>query len=187
MDYTDQQLVAQCKQHLPYDTTAFELLLRRYEPVVFRTCQRYLRNDQDAEEACQDAFLRVFHSLPNFAERSAFRTWLFRIVSNACSTVWAKRKRRREQSAAYAVAMRYEVAADYEPQAGDFNEVTGVVGDGLDALSVEDRQILILRHVSELSFEEIAGTLDVGLSAAKMRLYRAEQRLRIAYEAADVT
>jgi len=184
MDPNDEQLVRLCKQQLPYDATAFEVLLRRYEKIVFRSCERYLRNEQEAEEACQDAFLRVFHGLPSFEGRAKFRTWLFRIVINVCATRFAKVSRRAGEHREYAETTAAEMAVGYEPKPMDFADVNGVIGEGLDMLSPDDRQILILRHIGELSFDELAATLELGLSAAKMRLYRAEQRLKTAYDSA---
>lgn len=182
MEPTDRQLVEQCKAQLPYNTTAFEALLRRYEPVVYRTCLRYLRHDQDAEDACQDVLLRVFHALPRFEHRSAFRTWLFRIVANVCATRWTKRRRRSTDQAEFLAEAREEPVAGLDLLPENFDEVTGDIGDGLEMLGPDDRQVLVLRHISGLSFDELAAALEIGLSAAKMRLYRAEQRLRLAYE-----
>jgi RNA polymerase sigma-70 factor (ECF subfamily) len=184
MNLTDEKLVDRCRQELPYVTTAFEALLRRYEHLVFRTCQRYLRNEQEAEEACQDAFLRVFHALPRFKSRSSFRTWLFRIVANVCATRYAKLKKAAGQLSDY-----YEEAITDPPCGGvpgpaDLEEISGVIGDGLDMLAPNDRQVLVLRHISGLSLDELSEALNLGLSATKMRLYRAELRLKMAYQVA---
>ena len=184
MDPSDQQLVNRCKLELPYVTTAFEVLLRRYEPTVFGTCRRYLRNEQEAEEACQDAFLRAFHALPRFEGRSAFRTWLFRIVANVCATRYARLKRASRQYSEYCLEVTSGWPYQDEPTPNELEDIQGVIGEGLEMLSPNDRQILILRHVSGLSLEELSELLDLGLSATKMRLYRAEQRLREAYQVA---
>ena len=188
MELTDQQLVEQCQRELPYVTTAFETLLLRYEVLVFRTCRRYLHSEQEAEEACQDVFLRAFHGLPRFQKQAAFRTWLFRIVANVCATRYKRLKVQRAARAEYLDAAFHQAAAAekaHQPAPEDFHEIGGLVGEGLDLLSPNDRQVLILRHISELSFEELAETLETGLSAAKMRLYRAEQRLKAACPGAD--
>jgi RNA polymerase sigma-70 factor (ECF subfamily) len=185
MDASDEQLVRQCKQQLPYDTRAFEVLLRRYEPLVFRTAARYLRNEQDAEEACQDVFLRVFHGLPRFEERSAFRTWLFRIVANVCAARFARLKKQAAKQAEFLTAASRQMMRMPEPVAGELEPIRGTVGEGLEMLPPDDRQILILRHISELSLEELAETLGISVSAAKMRLYRAERRLALAYDQAQ--
>ena len=181
MDASDEELVRRCAAELPYVTAAFEMLVRRHEPAVFRTCLRYLRNEQEAEEAGQDAFLRAFHALPRFEGCSAFRTWLLRIVTNVCATRYAKLLRERDRRAAYERAVGDE-AAVAKPLPPEPDDIAGPLGDALETLSDDDRQILILRHITELSFEEIGEVLELKLSAAKMRLYRAEQRLREAYD-----
>ena len=178
MQFTDDELVARCLKELPYRTDAFEQLLHRYEPLVFNTCRRYLRSTEDAEEASQDALLRVFHALPKFRREASFKSWLYRIVTNICATHYARLKSGRERLPRDDAVAVEEVVA--EPKA-DYLEIGGVLGDALDTLKVKDRHILVLRHVAELSFEELAGALDLKLSAAKMRLYRAEQRLTAAY------
>ena len=178
MQLTDDELVALCQEELPYRTDAFEQLLQRYEPIVFNTCRRYLRSVEDAEEASQDALLRVFHALPKFRRESSFKSWLYRIVTNVCATYYDRLKKARER-------LPREVGTEVEelstqPRA-EFLEIGGLLGDALDTLSVEDRHILALRHIAELTFEDLAGSLELKLSTAKMRLYRAEQRLSNAY------
>ena len=180
MDVTDEQLVARCKDELPYATGAFELLLRRYEPVVFRTCRRYLNHHQEAEEACQDAFLRAFHGLPKFAGRANFRTWLFRIVTNVCATRYAALAKARDRAAA--IQQHAHSLPTVEAPARDSDQLEGPIGDALDTLAETDRQILLLRHVADLTLEEISEAIEMKLSATKMRLYRAEDRLREAFQ-----
>ncbi len=178
MKCTDKELVERCQRELPYRTDAFEHLLRRYEPLVLNTCRRYLRSAEDAEEASQDALLRVFHALPKFRQEASFKSWLYRIVTNVCATRYARLKSARERTPQNSGVDLEEVAD--EPRQ-DYLEISGVLGDALDTLSVEDRHVLVLRHVVALTFEELAAALDVKLSTAKMRLYRAEERLAAAY------
>ena len=101
MDVSDEILVELCREELPYETNAFEALLRRYEPTVFRTCLRYLGNEQEAEEASQDAFLRMFHGLKTFSGKAQFRTWLYRVVANVCATRYKKMIAESEKRAAF--------------------------------------------------------------------------------------
>jgi RNA polymerase sigma factor (sigma-70 family) len=109
---------------------------------------------------------------------------LARVVSafSGAATRWAILSKLKSERATYFQVVQDEVSAEYEPQPEQFDEVTGRIGDELERLAAEDRHILILRHVAELSFQELADSLGIGLSAAKMRLYRAEQRLRVLYE-----
>lgn len=173
---SDEQLAARCRAELPYRTAAFEQLVRRYEPVVYRTCQQYLGNDHDAEEVSQDVFLKVFHGLPRFEGRSALRTWLFRIVQNECATRYRQRQSRRRMLEQFQASH----AAEPRPATGAPapRELTGLVGQVMDRLSDTDRTVLVLRHVAELPLQDVADALDISLSAAKMRLYRAEERFR---------
>ena len=178
MDASDQELIERCQRELPYRTDAFELLLERYEPQVFHACRRYLRNAEDAEEAAQDALLRVFHGLPNFRGDASFKSWLYRIVTNVCASRYARLKSRRERLPEEPSVALDEVVAGTTT---DFLPIGGIVEDALDSLPAEDQHVLFLRHIAGLPFDDVAGALGVGLSAAKMRLYRAEQRLAAAY------
>ena len=175
---SDDVLVASCKAELPYVTTAFEKLVRRYEPVVFRTCIRYLKSETDAEEATQDVFLRLFFNIDRFGGRASFRTWLFRIVTNICASKYRSIRRVKEQQQAYFEHL--ELSGQEVKTLDNLELADGPVMSALDTLSAKDREILILRHVSELSFLEISEVLELKLSASKMRLYRAEQRLKAA-------
>ena len=137
MQHTDDELVARCQEELPYRTDAFEQLLQRYEPVVFNTCRRYLRSIEDAEEASQDALLRVFHALHKFRREASFKSWLFRIVSNVCATHYARLKVGRERLPRDTGATVEEVAV--QPQA-EYLEISGPLGaDG--AQSVRGRGV----------------------------------------------
>ena len=172
----DDDLIALCKAELPYVTTAFEKLVRHYEPLVYQTCLRYLKSENDAEEATQDVFLRLFFNIEKFDGRSSFKTWLFRIVANICASKYRSLRRIKEQQQAYFDHL--ESIQHEDPSYHDLERVDGPLMSALDTLAAEDREILILRHVSDLSFQEISEVLELKLSASKMRLYRAEQRLR---------
>lgn len=172
---SDDVLVASCKAELPHGTIAFEKLVRRYEPLVYRTCLRYLKSESDAEEATQDVFLRLFFNMDRFRGRASFKTWLFRIVTNICASKYRSLRRTGEQQRAYFEHLEL-IEQEVQPL-GNLDLGDGPIMAALDTLSKEDRAVLILRHVSELSFEEISEVLGLKLSASKMRLYRAEQRL----------
>jgi RNA polymerase sigma-70 factor (ECF subfamily) len=174
---TDEDLVALCTFELPYNTQSFEILVRRHEAVIFRTCVRYLRNEDDAEEATQDVFLRAFHHIERFRGQSAFRTWLFRIAANVCASRYRRRQANAEREAEYAV-MAHLLADMREPLLDFLDFGDGPLANALDSLETTDREMLILRHVIQLTFQEIAESFEISLSAAKMRLYRAEEKLR---------
>ena len=185
-DASDSDLVRRCRAELPYNTVAFEALVSRYETRVFRTCRHYLGSDPDAEEVTQDIFLRVFRGLHSFAEKASFGTWLFRIVHNECATRYGKIKRRAEGREEY---LRHRMSEPplAQPEPPRATELGDRVQEALSALPEDDRQVLVLRYVSDLSLKDMARALGIKLSAAKMRLYRAQQRFRERYEESEPT
>ena len=174
---SDEALVSRCRVEAPYVATAVEGLVRRYELVVYRSCVTYLKDPMEAEEATQDVFVRVFFNIGKFEGRSSFKTWLFRIVANTCASRYRALRRMEDRDRVYAQIA--ELSAEQEPSASRLDLDGGPMSDALDTLSATDREILVLRHVSELSFQEISEALRLSLSASKMRLYRAESRLRV--------
>lgn len=177
----DAHLIRLCQEQLPYRTDAFAALVRRYEPLVLRSCTQYLRDREEAKEATQDIFLRVFQALGRFEGRSSFRTWLFRIVRNTCNTRRTRMLERGRKEAAYVQEMKELDESRGLPKSTVIDQEARV-SEVLAELSEDNRELLTLRFIAELSLEEIAETLDIGLSAAKMRLYRAAERFRQIYE-----
>ena len=179
---TDQQLVAQAQQELPYATQAFEVLLRRYELRVHGTCLRYLNQQQDAEEASQEVFLRVFHSLKKFKGNSSFKTWLFRIAVNTSLTWRDKVARRTKQGPIGDVSDPELLQQIMAEEVATMDQIDGPLAHALASLLVEDRDTLTLRFISELKITEIAEVCEIKESAAKMRVTRALERLKEAYK-----
>lgn len=166
---TDECLVARACEELPYRTGAYEELMQRHERLMFGVCLRLLGNRQDAEDITQDVMLKVFAKLDSFEGRSSFKTWLVRVTRNACMD-WLKKK---------AISRQYTEALANEPQQQTTVEYEENRAIGLlKELSPTDREILTLRFVADLSLVEISETTDLSLSATKMRLYRAIERLR---------
>lgn len=176
---SDDELVARCQAELPYNVTAYRELLRRHEPLVYRSCLKMLGSVQDAEEACQDSFLQVFHKIDQFEGRSAFKTWLYRIVYNRCIESRRRYARHNEKQAKLAKQMEQEEMTSEDP-AMKLN-VTSKVHEAIAKMSGENRRLVTLRYVSGLSLQEIATVLDISLSATKMRLYRAQEKFKEIY------
>ena len=180
---TDDELVARCKTELPYDVTAYRELLRRHEPLVYRSCLKMLGSVQDAEEACQDAFLQVFHKIHQFEGRSAFKTWLYRIVYNRCIETRRRDARRSENHAKLIEEMTQNEITREDPAMK--NALNGKVHEVIAKMKGEDCRLVTLRYVSGLSLQEIADVLQIGLSATKMRLYRAQEKFKEIYTGLD--
>lgn len=179
---SDDELVARCKTELPYNVSAYRELLRRHEPLVYRSCLKMLGSVQDAEEACQDSFLQVFHKIVDFEGRSAFKTWLYRIVYNRCLEARRKAARRNQHHAKMIEEVEHQKLTNNKTS---HDEVTGKVNEVISQMNGEESRLVTLRYVSGLSIQEIADVLDIGLSAAKMRLYRAQERFKEIYTELD--
>ena len=166
------------RQVLAGDTEAYRLLVARHRERMGRFAMRMLGNRQDAEEALQDAFVRAYRSLGQCATPERFDGWLFRILANRCRT---KGSRRRRYEATF-VADELAVAAAADPltaEAGQDPPVSGeTLAQALGQLDDDSREAFLLKYVEELSYQEIAGLTGVGISALKMRVKRAAERLR---------
>lgn len=178
-DLTDEALVEMCKTELPHDVTAYRELLRRYEGLVYNTCNKILNSRNDAEEVAQDVLIQVFHKIHQFEGRSKFKTWLYTIVHNYCSNRLTRIIRKREGSEKY-----IDMAAIEEStmESKDIkNNLSEEVAEAITQLSDSERKILTLKYMSGLTIQEIANVLEIGLSAAKMRLYRAMESFKEVY------
>ena len=178
---SDAELVETCRNELPHGGGAFRSLLVRYEGMVFNTCLKMLGNVQDAEEACQDAFMRVYHKIDQFEGRSTFKTWLYRVVCNHCMTRRRQMAIRRERGTEIREVITAEMLEKQEDQTEAADAASEKVHQALAQLRAEDREMIVLRFVSDLSLEEMAEVLDLKLSATKMRLYRAIDRFKDAF------
>jgi RNA polymerase sigma-70 factor (ECF subfamily) len=182
----DAELVANCQAELPADTSSYYELLNKYEGMIYSTCYRMLGDSQEAEEACQDAFLRVFHKVHQFEGRSTFKTWMFRIACNICMTRRKKLAMKRERDQAVGAEI-VQSATPGTPAAKSGEEAQAEnVNNTLQKLSEEEREIISLRFISDLSLAEMSEVLGIKLSATKMRLYRSMERFKSVYAEGDI-
>jgi len=184
---SDEDLATRCQAELPDCLDAYQELVQRYEGLVFSTCMKMLGNIQEAEEVSQDAFLRVFHKIHQFEGRSAFKTWLFRIVYNFClgkRKALATRRERMESVNQEITAEAAAIGASASTAGAAYDSTHGpgeMVREALAGMRPEAQQIVILRFISDLSLDQMSEVLDIGLSATKMRLYRAMEHFKEIY------
>jgi len=169
----DLVLVEACKKELPYTLTSYEKLVRMYEPTVLNTCRYLLGDNEDSEDASQDVFIRVFHHIKKFDHKSTFRTWLYRIVRNCCYT--RVKQQKKQTTLKNAFLLNSELSVDKSDNDG---VISTQMEEALGKLNPEDREIITLRFISELSIKEISETMEIQLSATKMRFYRALEKLK---------
>lgn len=173
-ELTDEELVARAHDELFHITRAYEELMRRYQRTLFNVCARYLGNERDADDVCQEVMLKVLYGLKNFEGKSKFKTWLYSITYNECITQYRKERRKRRLIDALSLDPLEEASDDKTPKV----EERGGLDRWLAHVNPIDREILVLRFVAELEFQEIAYIMHMGLSATKMRYKRALDRLR---------
>ena len=177
---TDAMLV---RRVLDGDTAAFTTLVDRYAAAYTRFATRMLGNREDAEDATQETFLRAYRSLARYEERQSFRTWLFQILINRCRTAAVRRQRRHRM---FLVDDNAIAAASVRP-AADANDLGAELQRVIDALDPDQREAFLLKHVEQLSYDQMAAATGVGVSALKMRVKRACDRMQwMLREASDV-
>lgn len=175
----EQRLVDAARQG---DEGAFESLVRLYEKRVFALAVRMCGNQEDAAEAAQEAFLAAWQGLRFFRGDSSFSTWLYRLTSNAC--VDLLRREGRHRSAAGPSLDDEELNCDVPDAApspqeeAEHRELRAQIEEGLRTLSPEHRQVLLLREMHQLSYDEIADTLDLDVGTVKSRISRGRKQLR---------
>ena len=164
------------------DQSAFEQLVRLYEKRVLALTLRMCKNASDAEEAAQEAFLAAWQGLAFFRGESSFSTWLYRLASNAC--VDLLRREGRHQTAAGPSLKDEEAKIDVaDPaatphEAAEQQELRELIEAGLQSLTPDHRQVLILREMHQLSYDEIAQSLDIDVGTVKSRISRGRKQLR---------
>lgn len=173
-DTGDRELIEAVRAQQPGCVRAISILLKRYQIELFKRCEYRLGNTQDAEDALQETLFRAYRAIHGFEGKSSFRTWLYTIADNQCNTLASRRKRCMLSQHVGALIEIHEWSTRYREEFED----TAQVKLTLDNMSAKTKQILKMRYYMELSLEEIAHNLGVGLSAAKMRLYRAQDAFK---------
>ncbi len=166
------------------DPSAFEELLLRYQGQIYNLCLRMTANPEDAADITQEAFLKAWKNLEKFQFESTFSTWLYRIASNCCLDFLRSQKRHPTVSLTIENEDEEEQVLDVPDSAPSPEEQTILQEEkehlklAMSLLDEEQRQILTLRVVNDLSYAEISEILDMKEGTVKSRLSRARDNLR---------
>lgn len=166
------------------DVTAFEALMRRYNRRLFRLARATLRDDAEAEDALQEAYLLAYRRIGQFRGEAALGTWLSRLVLNEC--LGRLRRHRRRDNVVPIVASPADMEMDTMMPSPDDGpdraagraEVRTLIERKLDELPAAFRTVFVLRCVEELSVEETAAALDLSEATVRSRHFRARSLLR---------
>ena len=180
---TDLDLI---KQFTNGSIGAFEEIVEKYEAKVFNLAMRFCRNQEDAEEVLQDVFTTLYQKLAGFEGKSAFSSWLYRIVVNAS---FMKLRKRKQQSATVSLEDLAPVirqqCMEKEPQSFARSdsitlskELRDRLEDAIGRLPEEYRAVFVLRDIDGLSNQEVGEILELSIPAVKSRLHRSRIMLR---------
>ena len=175
LEHSDGALV---RRVLNGDIDAYAVLVSRYRARFARYAVHMLGNREDAEEALQDAFVRAWRALRRCRDPERFDAWLFQILANRCRTHGARRRRYESTFIRDEHALRSAPTDDPAPPNDGEPGWDGAVDRALAALEPDQREAFLLKYVDQLSYEEISRLTGVGISALKMRVKRAADRLR---------
>jgi RNA polymerase sigma-70 factor (ECF subfamily) len=174
------------------DRDAYRILVERHSATIFRLAYRLTGNHQDAEEIVQEAFLRAYQKLEQFASQANFATWVYRIAANYAIDRLRQRKKEDARRQAPSAELSDEVEMDPLLQIADAApsperltqsvELKREMQIALDNLTPAERTAFVMRHCDGCGIEEIAGALKSNSSAAKNTVFRAVQKLRHALE-----
>jgi len=174
----DEEIV---KRVLAGETAMFEILMRRYNQRLYRVSRVILRNDGEAEDVMQDAYVRAYQHLDQFAGKAAFSTWLTRI---AIHEALARKRRRQRFDELDAVpsngdSMPILKSSAPGPEANTAQlQARQLLEEAIESLPEAYRAVVVMREVEEMSVAETADTLDVSEAVVKTRLHRAHAMLR---------
>jgi RNA polymerase sigma-70 factor, ECF subfamily len=160
------------RQALNGESSAFGVLVTRYQKVLYTVAYRMLGNAEDARDTTQDAFIKAYQRLDTFDPAYRFFSWMYRILVNECLNSVRGRRQQEPLSA--------DLASGETPfDAAEAEERRRQVELALKRLSPEHRVVIVLRHFVGNSYEEIADVLAIPEKTVKSRLYAARQRLGV--------
>lgn len=156
------------------DSGAFAILVDRHAPACLRFATRMLGSREDAEDVTQETLVRAHRALARFDDGMSFRTWIMSILINRCRTAMLHRRRR----TARIVLDEAAVERAHIDGSTDNAALRDAIERALARLDPAQREAFLLKHVEGLSYDEMTAATGVGISALKMRVQRACERLQ---------
>jgi RNA polymerase sigma-70 factor, ECF subfamily len=167
-EQTDRDLIARCREQRDQLTDNFEQLYQRYADAVFGFLISLLRDREKAEDALQEAFFRAYSALDRFDVERSFRPWIFRIARNVAMD--SMRQDKKVRAVISSEVTEGAAVSDDTVAMVARKERKELVHKALDALPMEERSVLIMKHFQGLTVKQIAEVLCCSLRTAKYRL-----------------
>lgn len=163
------------------DEDAFTILLERYRSMIFNIAFCIAKNEHDAKDMAQEVFVKIYKNINKFEGRSKFSTWVFRVAKNTCIDELKRIVRTQEKN-----LKSEEISKEFEARMSRFipeeqilkNEFNNFVHSLLNELAPLYREIITLRYIRGLPYNEIAKILDCSEGTVKSRLYRGKKNLK---------
>jgi RNA polymerase sigma-70 factor (ECF subfamily) len=169
--------VERVQAEVPYGTAAFQQLVDDLGPLVYARARRILGSSEDANDALQEVFLRVFRSIATYRFERPFTHWLQTITLNSCRQMLRTRRREQRRRVAYEL----EPARDTTPDPPRDPMLRGLLAGLLESLDPDTRICVVLRVLEDRSYAEIADELQVKEATVRKRVQRGTERLRKLY------
>ncbi len=163
------------KECLDGDTDRYAVLVDRYKSMVYNIAYRMLGDADAANDMAQESFISAYTALKDFKRGSKFSSWLYRIVVNKCRDYL---RSGRETVHVEEIAEIRASSAITPEQAVSSRQTGDIIQKALSALPAEYREVIILKHIEELDYREIAEILDVRMNALKVRAHRGREMLK---------
>ena len=187
----DEQLI---EMALRGESSAFRELFDRYRSGAYRVAYRLLGNHEDALDTVQEGFIKAFRALEHFEQRSSFKTWFMRIITNACLDLRRSRAGDPEGVGQDVVAIAEAVSEDSRPHGRqesptervDFDELRTALNAALKQLSEDHRTVFVLHTEQEMTYREIADLLGINVGTVMSRLFHARKNLQKILAKADL-
>jgi len=161
---------------------AFGELVEKHQKLVYNLALKMLGNQEDAEDAAQEAFIKAYRSIESFRGESKFSVWLYKLTNNVCLDMLRKRR-----ESTVSLSVEDESGEDSEIEISDERfspdevyekkEMREALHKGLSELDEDFRSVLVLREMNGLSYDEIASALNLDPGTVKSRIFRARKKL----------
>lgn len=179
---TEYEIIEKCKNG---DREAFNTLVEMYQQQVFNIAYGMLSDYEDASDASQEVFIKIYKSIASFKGQASFATWMYRICANVCNDMLRKRQRRgitlsidaddEDENSLYNELPSNELQPDEQLE---LNERQAAVRQAIDSLKDEYKEIIVYSDMNDMSYEEVSQVLKVPVGTVKSRLNRARNALR---------